>query len=278
MTGKLEAQSMQRYLVPGLQRGLEILRCFSRDRTEITAAEIAKELGIPRSTVFRLMTTLEYLGFLERSRDGRDYRLGVAVLTLGFEYLASLEITERARPILEKLRGETGFNSHLVIRDGRDIVFVLKVSAPSSFVGSVMVGTRLPAHATVLGRVFLAYMDDAQLRALYPKGKLESYSPQTPTSLDELKKILVGDRARGYAISENFFERGISAIAAPVFDTEGTVAAAIHVTVPEGGATSEELHGAIAAKVVAAAKNLSHQLDYRQSADQGQRAGARAAR
>ncbi len=200
------------------------------------------------------------------------------MLTLGFEYLASLEITERARPILEKLRGETGFNSHLVIRDGRDIVFVLKVSAPSSFVGSVTVGTRLPAHATVLGRVFLAYMDDAQLRSLYPKGKLESYSPQTPTSLEQLKKILIEDRARGYAISENFFERGISAIAAPVFDTDGSVVAAVHVTIPEGSATSQELHGAIAAKVVAAGKNLSHQLDYRQAAHQGHRASARAAR
>lgn len=269
-------QNGERYFVPGLQRGLEILRYFNHERTGISAAELAKELGIPRSTVFRLVTTLEHLGFLERSGDGRSYQLGIAVLTLGFEYLASLEITERARPVLEKLRDETGFNAHLVIRDGREIIFVQKVMARQSFVGSVTVGTRLPAHATVLGRVFLAYMDNAELSALYPKGKLERYTAQTPTSLSDLKKLLEQDRARGYAISENFFERGISAIAAPVFDSDGTVVAAINVTVPEGSTTSEQLRGRIAAKVLAAAESLSHQLDYRSSTGQHALVGKRA--
>lgn len=272
MTEDRNGDDAERYLVPGLQRGLEILRCFRRDRTHIGAAEVAKELRIPRSTVFRLMTTLEYLGFLERSRDGREYRLGAAVLTLGFEYLASLEITEHARPLLQRLRDDTGYNSHLVIRDGREVVFVLKVAAPSSLVGSVSIGTRLPAHATVLGRVFLANMDEAQLQALYPDETLDRFTPQTPTTLAELKAILAEDRRRGYAVSEQFFERGISAIAAPVHDGTGAVVGAINITIPAGEVDRRRLHGELARKVVDTARELSRLLDYRE--DRVERAAA----
>ncbi|MBT4938363.1 MAG: helix-turn-helix domain-containing protein, partial [Rhodospirillaceae bacterium] len=127
----------QKYIVPGLQRGLQILRSFNRNRTEIGAPEIAKELGIPRSTVFRLMQTLEFMGFLEKVKNTSDYRLGVGVLALGFEFLASLEVTELARPVLEKLRDDTGFSAHLVIRDGWDVVFVVKAAAKSTFASAV---------------------------------------------------------------------------------------------------------------------------------------------
>jgi DNA-binding IclR family transcriptional regulator len=254
--------ALDRYAVPGLQRGLEILRLFNRRRTAIGAPEFAKELAIPRSTTFRLLTTLEHLGFLERARNGRDYRLGVAVLTLGFEYLASLEVTEHARPILERLREDTGFTAHLVIRDGREVVFVLKVVAPSTLVSSVTVGTRLPAHATALGRVFLADLSEREVRALYPEARLEQFSAQTPKTVEELIRLARRDRAQGHAISESFFERGISAIAAPVREVTGRVVAAINITIPEGAVERERLHGPLACRVVAAAEELSRRLDY----------------
>lgn len=255
-------RALDRYLVPGLQRGLEMLRLFDRRRSEIGAPAFAKELRIPRSTTFRLLATLERLGFLERARNGRDYRLGAAVLTLGFEYLASLEVTEHARPILEQLRDDTGFTAHLVIRDGREVVFVLKVTAPSALVSSVTVGTRLPAHGTALGRVFLADLSEREIRALYPETRLEQFSAQTPKTVDELIGLVRRDQAQGYAISESFFERGISAIAAPVRDVTGRVVAAINITIPEGAVDRERLHGPLARRVVAAAEALSSRLDY----------------
>src|SRR5688572_15436330 len=119
-----------RYIVPGLERGLRLLQLFSRQQRTLGAPEIAKALGVPRSTVFRLIQTLEQLDFLERAANG-SYQLGPAVLRVGFEYLASLEITELARPIVEKLRDRTGFAAQLSVRDGRDAVVVLKMSATS---------------------------------------------------------------------------------------------------------------------------------------------------
>ena len=107
--------------------------------------------------MFRLLQTLESLGFLERADKDRNYRLGVAVLRLGFEYLSSLELTDLGLPIIEALRDETGLTSHIVIRDGRDVVFVAKAQSHEPIFSSVKVnvGTRLPAHATTHGQVLM---------------------------------------------------------------------------------------------------------------------------
>ena len=86
-------EGADRYNVPALERGLRVLCEFSRENRTLSAPELARRFDLPRSTVFRLLTTLENMGFLERAEGGRDYRLGLAVLRLGFEYLASLELT-----------------------------------------------------------------------------------------------------------------------------------------------------------------------------------------
>ena len=252
----------QRYIVPGLERGLKILRKFNRVRTEINAPIIAKELGIPRSTVFRLMQTLEYMGFIEKIQNSGDYRLGISVLSLGFEFLASLEITELARPVLEKLRNDTGFSSHLVIRDGCDVVFIIKASAKGTFSSAINIGTRLPAHGTVLGRVLLADLTDEELDALYLSDTLLKFSDQTPQTLGRLKEVLKQDRKRGYAISEAYFESGIGAIAAQVRDDTKRVIAAINVTYQNSNVERVNIQGEILAKVLQAAKEISHQMNY----------------
>src|SRR5574343_62598 len=87
------------YIVPALERGLRLLSEFSRTERELTPPELARRLRLPRTTVFRLLTTLEALGFVQRSDDGRSFRLGMAVLRLGFEYLASLELTQLGQPL-----------------------------------------------------------------------------------------------------------------------------------------------------------------------------------
>jgi DNA-binding IclR family transcriptional regulator len=252
--------SLPRYNVPGLERGLRLLQLFDRTRRTLTSAEMARALEIPRSTAFRIAQTLAHLGFLEREND--SYRVGPAVLRLGFEYIASLDVAELARPVVDRLRDATGLSAQLVIRDGRDVVVVLKASPASTFASNVTVGTRLPAHATTLGRILLADADDATLRALYPESSLPRVSAQSPRTLAELKRLLREDRARGYAVSESFFEQGISVVVAPVRGQAGTVVAAISVTA-QRPALDRELRERLVAQVLGAAAELSRQLNYR---------------
>ncbi|MFZ1388063.1 MAG: IclR family transcriptional regulator [Thiolinea sp.] len=250
------------YLVPGLMRGLDILRMFRRDRQVLDAPEIAEELGIPRTTVFRLLQTLESAGFIVKANGGRSYQLGVAVLGLGFAFLATQDITELARPILERLRDNTRFATHLVIRDGRDVVYLLRFPGHSALNFNIGVGTRLPAHATSMGRVLLSELSAKKLEELYHDSPLVSTSNQTPLNLIDLKALLEQDRQRGYIISEGFFEKGINAIAVPVREASGRIVAVINLIVREGEVERERLYGELLEQVLSAAQQLSLGLGY----------------
>ncbi|KRP47397.1 DNA-binding transcriptional regulator, IclR family [Pseudomonas libanensis] len=259
--------AQDKYIVPGLERGLLLLCEFSRRNRTLTAPELARRLALPRSTIFRLLTTLETMGFVTRS--GNEYRLGMSVLRLGFEYLASLELTELGQPLLARLCDRVNYPSNLVVRDGRSIVYVAKVSPPSVFSNAVNVGTRLPAHATVLGRILLEDLSLAELRELYPEEHLEQHSPCTPKTVMALFDLVQADRQRGFVSGEGFFESAISTVAAPVRDQSGGIVAALGVTIPTtqiGHVNFEELLN----QVRRSADELSRLLNYNGGAHNGQ--------
>lgn len=221
-----------RYTVPGLQRGLQLLAQFHKDTRELSGAELARRLELPRASVFRLLQTLEQMGFVERVGDSANYRLGLAVLRLGFEFLASMDLTERGKPVLDALSSACGLSAHLVVRDGTEVVFVAKSAGHSALQSSVQVGARLPAHATALGRVLLGNLTLPALKILYAGKPLAVFTTHTPATLPALKRQIEHDRAQGFAVSQGAFEAGISTVAAPVFDEHLAIAAALSVTVP----------------------------------------------
>ncbi len=260
-----DARNDSNYVVPGLERGLRILAEFSPREPVLGAPELSKRLGIPRTTVFRLLQTLESLGFLERADKDRNYRLGVAVLRLGFEYLSSLELTDLGLPVIESLRDATGFTAHIVIRDGRDVVFVAKAQNAGNAFGSVRVnvGTRLPAHATTHGHVLMGDLSLAQLRGLYPERALERVTKATPETVDALFDVIRDDARRGYGIGNSAFERDISVVTAPVRNEASRIVAVVTVTVPRPEIDAALVAEGLVEKVVRAAAELSRRLNYR---------------
>jgi DNA-binding IclR family transcriptional regulator len=216
---------------------------------------------LPRASVFRMLQTLEQAGFVVRVGDGITYKLGLGVLRLGFEYLASMELTEQGRPIIQALRDRSGYSAHLVIRDGRDVVFVGKVAGTSALFHSIQVGARLPAHATVLGRLLLSDLTPSALAQLYPEAQLPAFTSKTPTNLNQLMALIEQDKAQGYGLSQGGFETGISTIAAPVFNDAGKVAAAISITVPAQRIDEQEV-GTLINHVRQAAAELTAHLSH----------------
>jgi DNA-binding IclR family transcriptional regulator len=250
-----------RYLVPALQRGLELLGKFTRQTPELSGAELSRQLKLPRASVFRMLHTLEKSGFVERAGDSMQYKLSLGVLRLGFEYLASMELTEHGRPVIDALRDVSGYSAHVVVRDQRDVVFVAKATGRSVQFHSIQVGARLPAHATVLGRVLLSGLSMAALSELYPEPTLPAHTPKTPTTLVQLKALIDVDRANGYGISQGGFETGISTIAAPVFNDRLEVVAAVSITVPaQDLATS--LTNVLVPQVCYAARELTERISH----------------
>jgi DNA-binding IclR family transcriptional regulator len=213
------SETEERYIVPGLDRGLRILQLFSPSQPQWALTDIARALGISRSSVFRLVYTLEAGGFLQRNGD-KLVRLGPAVLSLGFAWLSSQDIGEVARPHLESLRDATGASAHLGVLDGEHVLYLVRAPSRLALISNVGVGTRLPAATTSMGRVLLSGLDPTALRLL-PAGQ----RPDEAT--------LVEDRARGFVAEPSRFEPGITSVAAPVRDHTGRVIAAINISAPE---------------------------------------------
>jgi len=261
-----EADNEDRYTVPALERGLRLLCEFGSDRRTLGAPELARRFKLPRSTVFRLLCTLENMGFIERVPGGNEYTLGLAVLRLGFEYLAALPLNELGLPLLQKLSEQTKQPCNLVVRDGRSIVYVARVSPPSpspqAFISAVHVGTRLPAHATVLGQVLLGDLSLPALRQLYPEEHLEAFTANTPRTVLELFDAVQALRQQGYVVGQGYFESNISTIAAPVRNGAGSIVAALGMTLG-ASRVDETQREALLEQVCQAAGELSGLLNYR---------------
>ncbi|HIB69991.1 MAG TPA: IclR family transcriptional regulator, partial [Candidatus Marinimicrobia bacterium] len=197
-----------RYIVPGLVRGMRLLEQFTHKQQEWRLSELARTLNMPRSTVFRLVHTLEQLKYLEHHPQRKTYQLGNRVLNLGFEYLASQELIEVARPFLTTLNEKTGCSVHLGVLDEREVVYLLRIAGRQHLVSNVGVGTRFPAHATTLGRVLLSELSLQELNHLYEGIELRRITEQTDTTVQDLHQRLCAEHQLGYALSLSAFEAG----------------------------------------------------------------------
>jgi DNA-binding IclR family transcriptional regulator len=251
-----------RYLVPGLVRGLVVLQAFSPERPQLSLRELANAVGVTRSAVFRIAYTLVELGFLTHHPATRSYTLGPAVLRLGYGYLASRELVQVALPHLEALRDRTGWSAHLGVLEGRDLVYLLRVPTRQGLASIVHVGSRLPAHATSMGRVLLAALDEVEIVQLYRDAQLAGVSASTATSLTALLTQLREDRERGHVAHIGGFEAGVASAAAPLRDVSGRVVAAINVSAASTLTDEAEIAERILPQLLSAAATLSRALGH----------------
>lgn len=198
------------------------MQVFTPTTPELTLSQIATKLEITRSAAFRSVHTLVSEGYLLPVRDGNHYRLGPAVMRLSYGYHASRELLEVAHPVLEKLRDEIDWSTHLGVLDGRHVLYLLRFPATKGLSSLVHVGSRLPAGTTAMGRIFLAQRSEKEVRQLY--------ADLDQGSLLRLLDTRAGDQHADHVQSIGRFESGISSVAAPVHDMSGQVVAAMSAT------------------------------------------------
>jgi DNA-binding IclR family transcriptional regulator len=248
----------ERYLVPALIRGLDILRTLSNDHKKMSLSEVAASLGVTRSSAYRLLYTLSHLGFVDYEGDTKSYALGPEVLQLGYGYLAGRDLVEVATPHLLRLRDRTGWSAHLGELHGREVVYLARVATRRSIASTVHVGTRLPARSTTMGRVLLSELDERAIRSLYRDERGAS-------SVAALLKQLAGDRAQGAVVQNSVYEPGVASVAAPVRDMSGRAVAAINISAVAMFTNDVELNGTLKAEVIAAAEAISRDLGRKDS-------------
>lgn len=253
------------YLVPGLQRGLRVLEMIAAARRPMHVSEVAERLALTRSSAFRLLYTLRDMGFLEAVPHSKAFGLGARVLNIGFAYLASMDITELARPALEMLRDRTNITAHLAIRDGEELLYLSCIQTRSGFLSTFNVGARLPAYAVPMGWLLLRDLSQPEAEALLHGVGFDALTRHTPRNMAALMARIADSAAAGYVVSRGMVEPGGSSISAPVFDGTGRVVAAIDIAGPDSGFDSNALTTSYLAAVLEAATLISARLGYRPS-------------
>ncbi len=213
-----------------VHKAMAVMSAFSYEEPALGVSELARRLGIGKSTVHRILTTLAADGFVERTPDDR-YRLSLKVYELGQQVAASSELRERAHPVLERLRTESGETAHLAVLAGTDVVYLDRLESPHMLRLMTRVGRRRAAHATSSGKCLLAFGPPAAVAAVAAAG-LPRLGPRTITSATLLQRALTEVRARGYAVSVEESAPGVVSVAAPIFDVTGACVAAMSVAGP----------------------------------------------
>lgn len=225
--------SLQDGPAPALRRGLAILKFLASRTSPQSAGTIARELSLPRSSLYELLTELAAAGFVVHLPAQRRWGLGVTSFEIGTAYLRQDSLERIGRPVLTQLIRDTGMTAHLGVLHGSQTLYLIKErpAAPRLPTLVTEVGVRLPAQLTATGRAILAHLPAAQVRALFPG--LDSFVDRTgrgDLSLPALRTRLSTDRHRGWSVEDGQVSVGTASVAAPVFDHHGLPTASIGVT------------------------------------------------
>lgn len=224
-------QAENKYILSSLDNALSILNLFIAN-AELSPGEVSTLSGINKSTVFRLLATLESRGFLLRNESNK-YRLGVKLFTLGQLVYSRMELVSILHPYLAKLAKATGETTHLsMMDDSTHIVFLDKVVSPSLLKMDTPLGFRIYAHLTGTGKAILAFESEQTVNQYLKTAEFPSQTSHSLRNAKQLLEILDQIRADGYACDSEECEIGLTCFAAPVLDASGHPIAAISTSGP----------------------------------------------
>jgi IclR family transcriptional regulator, acetate operon repressor len=249
------AAELSEVSVRSVDRAVSLLQLLAV-RGESRGTDLADQLGIHKSTVSRLLATLEARGLVERVSPRGGYQLAYGVLRLATAASRGLDLTVVGRPVCERLAARVGETVNLAVRDGLDVVSVDQVIGAAAVSSVNWVGHRSPLHCTSAGKVFLAAMPADELAAYLdrPLARFTAHTLVTATALAaELDRV----RREGCAITRQEQEVGLNAVSAPVRSAQGQVVAAVAVSGPSFRLT-EQVVPEVAGLVAAAADEISH--------------------
>ncbi len=249
-----------RYINTSLAKALEVLDLFDDRKSRLSLSEIANSLGVRPGSIYPILYTLMRYGYIDRDPETKKFHLGLKLLTHANKILSSLDLREKAKPFLRRLAKELSANAHLAVLYGDEVLYLDREEAAPSIVLPSVVGRRVPAYCTALGKVLLAYQPKVAEQVLAKK-EYPALTQHTITNAKELKQELERIRSQGYAIDNEEFYEGNICVAAPVRNYRGTTVAAISISLSKGRVSQESIDKFIQ-KMTATAKDLSEEMGY----------------
>jgi DNA-binding IclR family transcriptional regulator len=247
----------------GAARGAAVLRLLASQPAPMSATTVARHLGIPRASTYRILDALATEGFVQHYPEAQRWGLGIVAFEIGNAYLRQAPLERLARPLLVDLVNRVHETTHFGVLHGADVMYVVKEQPVRSVPTVIDVGVRLPAHLTASGRAILAELPPAQIRALFPTAAaFTQRTDRGPASLPELRTMLRNERAQGWASEDGMISAGLASIAHAVTDHEGRPVGSVAVTFPVERWPIQD-RPRLAGAVVTTARRLTQRLQLR---------------
>jgi len=244
-----------------VDRSFDILEYLSLTQGEQGPTQIAEAVGLNKSTVFRLLSTMQHRGYVEKNEARGTYRIGIKLVEVVSNHINNLELQTEARPFLNELQSTLGLIVHLGILDRHEVVYVEKMDVAPNLRRYAQIGLRVPAQCSSLGKCLLASLSGEELKLTMANCRFESYTKNTITDIERLREHLREVRLQGWAIDDGEYLVGYRCVGAPVYDYRGETIAAVSASGTMTQLTDERIPEVIK-HVQRAASTISRQLCY----------------
>ena len=243
--------------VQSIERAFSVLRCLSGGAAGVT--DVAERVDLPKSTVSRLLATLESLGVVEQAHSGGPYRLGQQLVEIAAAALPGRSLIDASRPHLVELTRLTGEASSVSTLEQRRVLYLDQADSDNAVQVRDWSGVRIPLHVVSSGLAMLAHAGPDAIDR-YLDRPLERFTPQSVVEHAEVRERLDAVAAQGWCWVIDEYEEGISSVAAPIRDQSGTVVAAVHTHGPSYRFPGDQLAEEIAELVVTTARRIESNL------------------
>jgi len=248
-------------IVQSVERTFDILEVLSHEKDGLGLTDIGKKVGLHKSTVFRLLSSLAGKGYIEKNPKTANYRLSLKFIELCSTFLNNLELKTEALPFLKKLASLTTQAVYFAILDDWEAIYIEKVDTFESIRKYDIIGKRAPSYCTALGKALLTGLNEDEIRKRFQGIPLTAFTSNTITGLERLIQEVDLIRARGWSEDNEEYEQGIRCISAPIYDYRNCVIAAVSSSGPKN-IISKARKKAIVQYVVEAARDISKSMGY----------------
>ena len=224
--------------IAGLENGLGLIEVFDDANPRLTASQAGALCGLTRTAARRYLLTLQHLGYI--ASDGKLFWLTPRILRLGQSYLESARLPRIAQPFLQRVTAGTQESAYISVMDGEEIVYIGRNGANRNMNTGYILGSRVPAQVTAAGILMMALRPQTWVDDWLAMRDLRTYTPHTIISKEHMRATMDSIRSQGWVLSEQQLELGFRGVAVPVRDRNGTVVAALSVTMPMGNEPGED--------------------------------------
>ncbi|WP_080848344.1 IclR family transcriptional regulator [Cytobacillus gottheilii] len=249
--------------VQSLERALTLLNVLSEYPNGIQITRLSEQVGLSKSTVHRLLSTLIDMNYVIKDVETDKYKIGYQVIYISRNVLNNIDLIPISKPFLKKLSSDVNETIHLCMEDKGEVVYIDKIESNQTIRMYSRIGSRAPMYCTGVGKVLLSGKNELQFEEVAAKTDFITRTENTIRSREELKREVETIRGQGYALDNIENEEGIRCIAAPIYDYTGKIIASFSISGPSSRITMERINEELKHKIQETSMNISKQLGYR---------------